>query len=787
MDSPEVVESRTARQGLSRASIAILVVGGIWLVLHAAGLLDPEGAITFPLAAATAVIATVVGIRKWRPRPMWPWYCMGGALVLFLPTNVLRVAFDTLGDLGPGRSLLPDLFAIPGYLLLAVGLAGFAGIGLRNADDLDAILDGVIAALAVLMLAWVFLVTPVLSEQAVSLPVQVTFALYPVLSAFILAMGARVAFTRGRSAPLALWFFLVATFLILVGDTLYAMVDTGRYDFPSHVMDVPYVAAFLIEAAAALHPSIRQLGRTRASDDVDARNGRLLTVAVALFLPILILLVSADRTSSTDRLVLGVMGFLLVSVGVFRMWRALRKHAESQARLAYEATHDSLTGLPNRTFIVEQVARTLHEQRTGSGRLTLLHVNIDRFKLVNDSMGHATGDELLLAMAERLCQRVRPGDIVGRLGGDEFIVMIAGLSDEAAALELGERTRLMVRQPFNVRGAEITVTGSVGIAFQTHSQVAAEELIRDADTAVNQAKSRGGDDVVIFDTSMRERVAERLHLERELRNALTRNELFLVYQPKLRLADRKVLGLEALLRWQHPELGLVRPDQFIAIAEDTGMIVDIGAWVIDQACAELARLRERFRGAHDLSISVNVSARQLRSDTLMETIAQALLRHRLPPRALCLELTESILMENLELVSSQLDSIRDAGTRISIDDFGTGYSSLAYLSKLSVDELKIDRSFVKELEDDHDAASLVQAVVFIASSLGITSVAEGVETPAQAEQLARLGCAEVQGFLFSKPLPPDELDVKLVQLGLAPVSHLRAVPDATPTALGTTA
>jgi len=317
--------------------------------------------------------------------------------------------------------------------------------------------------------------------------------------------------------------------------------------------------------------------------------------------------------------------------------------------------------------------------------------------------------------------------------------------------------------------------------------VAAEELIRDADTAVNQAKSRGGDDVVIFDTSMRERVAERLHLERELRNALTRNELFLVYQPKLRLADRKVLGLEALLRWQHPELGLVRPDQFIAIAEDTGMIVDIGAWVIDQACAELARLRERFRGAHDLSISVNVSARQLRSDTLMETIAQALLRHRLPPRALCLELTESILMENLELVSSQLDSIRDAGTRISIDDFGTGYSSLAYLSKLSVDELKIDRSFVKELEDDHDAASLVQAVVFIASSLGITSVAEGVETPAQAEQLARLGCAEVQGFLFSKPLPPDELDVKLVQLGLAPVSHLRAVPDATPTALGTTA
>jgi predicted signal transduction protein with EAL and GGDEF domain len=392
-----------------------------------------------------------------------------------------------------------------------------------------------------------------------------------------------------------------------------------------------------------------------------------------------------------------------------------------------------------------------------------------------------------VALADRLSERVRPGDVVGRLGGDEFVVMIAGLEDEASALELGERTRLIVRQPFTIRGAEITVTASVGIAFQHADVGVAEALIRDADTAVNHAKTRGGDDVVIFDTSMRERVAERLQLERALRNALARDELSLHFQPKLRLSDRKVVGLEALLRWNHPELGMVRPDKFINIAEDTGMIVEIGAWVIDQACAELARLRERFRGANDLTISVNVSARQLRSDTLMETIAQALLLHRVPPRALCLELTESILMENLELVSSQLDAIRDCGTRISIDDFGTGYSSLAYLSKLSVDELKIDRTFVKELEDDRDAASLIQAVVFIASSLGITSVAEGVETQGQAEQLARLGCAEVQGFLFARPLPPDELDLKLVELGMAPISHLRAVPDHAPSALGSTA
>jgi diguanylate cyclase (GGDEF)-like protein len=787
MDSVEVMDPRTGHRGLSRPSIAILVVGAIWLVLHGVGLLDPDGAMTFPIAALTAVVATVIGLRKWRPRPLWPWYLLGAALVLFLPTNVLRVSLGTLGDLGPDRSLLPDLLAIPGYLLLALGLAGLAGIGLRHADDIDAILDGVIAALAVLMLAWVFLVTPVLSEQEVGLPVQITFAVYPVLSAFVFAMGARAAFTRGREAPLAMWFFLAATFFLLVGDTLYAMVDTGRYDLPSHVMDVPYIAAFLIYAAGSLHPSIARLGQSRPSDDVETGNGRLLSVAVALFLPIIVLLVGLDRTSHDDRVALGIMGFVLVGVGVYRMWRALRQHAESQERLAYEATHDSLTGLPNRTLVAEHVARSLNDQRVYDGTMTLLHVDIDRFKLVNDSMGHTTGDELLVAMADRLRERVRPGDVVGRLGGDEFVVMIAGLEDEASALELGERTRLMVRQPFTVRGAEITVTASVGIAFQHADIGVAEELIRDADTAVNHAKTRGGDDVVIFDTSMRERVAERLHLERELRNALARNELSLHFQPKLRLSDRKVVGLEALLRWNHPELGMVRPDKFINIAEDTGMIVEIGAWVIDQACAELARLRDRFRGANDLTISVNVSARQLRSDSLMETIAQALLLHRVPPRALCLELTESILMENLELVSSQLDAIRDCGTRISIDDFGTGYSSLAYLSKLSVDELKIDRTFVKELEDDRDAASLIQAVVFIASSLGIVSVAEGVETQGQAEQLARLGCAEVQGFLFARPLPPDDLDLKLVELGMAPISHLRAVPDHAASPLGSTA
>jgi diguanylate cyclase len=788
MENVEEVEGRTATTAAPRlAIIAVLAIGGIWLLLHGLGVVDSEGSVTFSVGALTAVVCTVYGFRRWQPKPRWPWFALGGMFVLFLLANVLRLSFGTLGNLGPSRSLLPDMLAIPGYILAIIGLAGLAGVRLRNADDVDAILDGVIAALGVLMLAWVYLVTPVLARQQVGAAVQVTFAIYPVLSAFVLAMGARAAFSRGRETPLAMWGILIAMSFLLLGDVAYAAVDTDLWNIPLHVMDVPYVAALVIFSAAALHPSIRRLGVSRPSDDVEAGPGRLLSVAVALFLPIIVLLIGLDSTSTSDKFALGAIAVLLVSVGVFRMWRALRQHAQSQARLAYEATHDTLTGLPNRSFIAEHITRSLHDQVDRAGSMTLLHVDIDRFKLVNDSMGHGVGDDLLVAVADRLSQRVRPGDLVGRLGGDEFVIVVAGLTDEAGALDFGERTRLMFKQPFSVRDTEIGVTASVGIAHQPARSGVAEELIRDADTAVNHAKARGGDDVVIFDTSMRERVAERLHLERELRTALARDELFLHFQPKLRLSDHKVVGLEALLRWEHPELGTVRPDKFIAIAEDTGMIVEIGAWVIDRACAELARLRESFRGANEICMSVNVSARQLRSDTLMDTIAQALLRHRVPPEALCLELTESILMENLELVSGQLDAIRECGTRISIDDFGTGYSSLAYLSKLSVDELKIDRSFVKELGEDKSAASLVQAVVFIATSLGITTVAEGVETPGQAELVTSLGCTEVQGFLFARPLPPGELDTKLVELGLSPANHLRAVPAAAERALGTTA
>ena len=770
------------RLGPARLWIIVGGIGLVWIALHGLGILDPAGTFTIIVASGTAVVATIVGLRRSRPKPMWPWLTVLGALGMFLLGNILRIVFDTLGNLGPTRSLLPDMFALPAYAVLAVGVAALAGIGRGDRDDVDAILDAVITALAVLALAWVFLVVPFLAKGDVTLTVEILLATYPVASVFVLAMGARLMFGNSRSPGPAMWLSLAAIFCLLVGDVMYMLVDGNLIDLPIYLSDLPYTLAFLAYAVAVLHPTVGRVGQRRPSDEMAPTRGRLVSVSLALFVPTVVLVTGLRDMSTRDRVALGVITVLLVCVAVLRMWRALRQAAVSQRRLAHQATHDALTGLPNRAFLNEHISRALEVEKIVDGSVSLLHINIDRFGLVNDTMGHGQGDDLLKAVTARLSENIRDQDVVGRIGGDEFAIVVTGLEDEAQAVDFGERTRMMFHRPFSVSGTDIPITASVGIAFQPARTGNAESLMRDADTAVNNAKTRaGGDHAVCFDDSMREQVAERLNLERELRHALERGELELHYQPKLRLSDERVVGLEALLRWQHPELGQVRPDRFIPIAEDTGMIVEIGAWVIDQACAQLARLANELSVAN-LVMSVNVSARQLRSDSLTDTTARALVRHGIPASSLCLELTESVLMDNLDAVRAQLEMIQGYGTQVSIDDFGTGYSSLAYLSGLPVDELKIDRSFVRALDTDPHAADVIGAVVSLASSIGLRTVAEGAETREQVDQLKALGCDETQGFYFAKPVPADELPACLSGLGVNLRPVLRSVPPPFPAA-----
>jgi diguanylate cyclase len=778
----EPTEGVTTTAPSARLSAIVLLVGTPWVVLHAVGWLDPEGEITFGLLGLTAAVATAIGVYRWKPEPRWPWLTLLAAQIIALVGGGLRTVLGTLGDLTTERSLVPDLLALPAYILLAISLAGMARSALRSRDaNLDAVLDAVIAALALLTLAWVYLVTPALAQADAPLSVRLVLAAYPPASMFVVAMAARMLFSSARRPPFAFRLVMLSMVGLLVGDVLYMLADTGLAEIPRTMLDVPYALAYVAFAAAVLHPSIRRVSQPVSASDDTPRLGRLVFVAAALSIPVIVLLVPAETLETTgERVVVGGIVLLLTGVASWRMFRALRQQARAQQRLVHQATHDSLTGLGNRLYVLEHLTRALGRERRTS--LAVLVVDLDRFKLVNDSMGHEFGDELLLAVAERLSQSVRPGDVVARVGGDEFLAVLHGIPDEAAARDAAERTRLGFKYPLRAGEVEMVLSASVGVSFLTPEEtdgVKAESLLRDADTAMSQAKDAGRDTVAVFDTSMRHRIAERLLLERELRHALAGDQLEVHYQPKVRMSDGRVTGMEALLRWTHPTLGPIRPDVFIPIAEDTGMIDEIGLWVLDEACTKLAELRSGLKQPELLTVSVNISVRQLRGDDLVDNVARTLLRHGLPGNALCLELTESMLMENVEGIRRQLEAVRSCGAKISIDDFGTGYSSLAYLRGLAIDEVKIDRAFVKDLEGSGGpGASVVSAVVAITSSMGIATVAEGVETQEQVDILRELGCVEAQGFHFGRPVPGLEIAELLERIGMASGPRLRVVNSA---------
>ncbi|MPY93348.1 MAG: EAL domain-containing protein, partial [Acidimicrobiia bacterium] len=411
-----------------------------------------------------------------------------------------------------------------------------------------------------------------------------------------------------------------------------------------------------------------------------------------------------------------------------------------------------------------------------TGRAQALHSAAGGYAHVVHSVVHSLGDELLVAISKRLQARLRPEDVVARIGGDEFVTVVKQVTSLADAMSTAERLLLGFESPFRLRGSDVYSSASIGLVFAdpANPSLDPESLIRDADTAMYQAKAAGRDGIAVFDMSMRDRVAERLVLEQDLRTALDAGELHLHFQPIVRLSDETVEGLEALLRWVHPTRGLISPATVIPIAEETGLIIEIGAWVIEEAAREVRRWR-RMPGAEHLYVAVNLSARQLRDPRLVERVATTLADQHLEPAALCLELTESMLMEDPVGASQTLHQLRDLGVRLSLDDFGTGYSSLSYLKRFPVDEVKIDRSFVDGLDaPDSSEASLVAAIVAMARALGMKTVAEGVELPIQAQRLRELGADQVQGYLYARPVGPESVPGTLARLG---AKRYAALPD----------
>jgi diguanylate cyclase (GGDEF)-like protein len=431
-----------------------------------------------------------------------------------------------------------------------------------------------------------------------------------------------------------------------------------------------------------------------------------------------------------------------------------------EQELAHQATHDSLTGLPNRSRLLELLEDVLDHDTAPTGvdepaAVAVLFLDLDRFKQVNDTLGHEAGDELLSEVARRITAVLRPGDTVARLGGDEFVLLCPQVAGEAQARNLAQRVVAAVEsRPIELGASRVRVTVSVGIALSGGGGHP-EALLRDADAAMYRAKELGRARLEVFDDALRSRSTERARRADELAVGIEGGEITVVYQPAVDLTTGAVVAVEALARWDHPRLGLLAPVEFITLAEETGLIVGLGLRVLTQACAEARRWTDEHGEGPD--VHVNLSARQLATRSLPQLVESVLANTGLPARRLCLEMTESVLMDDAAGAVGTLEALADIGVRLAIDDFGTGYSSLAYLRRFPVDVLKVDRSFVEELGPDTDATTLVAAIVNLATTLGLDAIAEGVETVEQRDALRALGYRSAQGYLFARPVGPDEM------------------------------
>ena len=433
-----------------------------------------------------------------------------------------------------------------------------------------------------------------------------------------------------------------------------------------------------------------------------------------------------------------------------------RKHLENQ--LSHQALHDPLTKLPNRVLFRNRLEHALARSDRRHIPLGILFLDLDNFKNVNDSLGHAAGDQLLVSVAERLSLCLRVGDTAARLSGDEFAVLVEEAVKPGDALAIAERITEVLRTPFLIDGKEIIVSTSIGITITTTGKENPEELLRNADVAMYTAKSQGKGQYVVFENKMHTALVERIEIENDLRRAVERQEFALHYQPIIELQTGRMTGMEALARWEHPTRGIISPMEFIPVAEETGLIIPLGRWVLETACRQARIWQNEYFGEEPFAITVNLSGRQFQQASLIETIKTALKKSGLPPACLVLEITESMMLQNTEATILKLHEIKDLGVRLAIDDFGTGYSALSYLQRFPVDILKIDKSFVDKISSGREGAAVARAIITMSDTLNLKTVAEGIEKIEQKEVLQNLGCELGQGYHFARPLDAEAMD-----------------------------
>jgi len=740
------------------AKVALGIVA-LWAILETLQLVQVDVLYAYFVLAALTLGSIALHILRRRPARRWIWVLMATSLILFMFGSVLRTEFHSFGNLTDHRSWVPSLVSFCGYAALVTVLWSILRIQTGSTrNPRGTLVETILTGLIVFSLAWAFIIAP-MQEHHVSLRVIIVLALYPAFSAVLVALAIRIQVLSQRRHYVADVLMLVTILSMFLGDILYLLDEVRRITLSYSVLDIPYSFALLTIILLTSHPSANHLTEGSNGPEQPRLLPQVAIISAGLLvLPILIL---ASGRTPVIRVVLLFGAFSIAVLAVIRLVQAILDADRFQQRLVYQSTHDHLTGLGNRQLLALEFGtdRRRNMDTQSIEQVAAFFIDLDRFKLLNDTLGHSGGDVVLREVADRLTKVARETDKVFRLGGDEFLLIAKDIRDTAHAIAIADEIGSALRAPIMLREAAYHISAAVGIAVTSKlSEFDIETLIEDADLAMYEAKVRSPSSVALFDERIRQSVEEEAGLEHDLYNAISGNQLFLVYQPIISTESSKMVAAEALLRWRHPTKGILAPDQFIRLAEQGGMIVEIGRWVMSNALKDLLSIRASHEDLTDLRVNVNISVEQFRGDRIDTVVVAALRDNGFQGEALCIEITESSLMKDLNVADHQLQRLRRRGVRVALDDFGTEYSSLAYLRNLPVDCLKIDRSFVEPLGSGVSVAdTLVAAIIGIGSGLEMEIVAEGVESAQQLTRLTELGCGEVQGYFYSRPVPAQEL------------------------------
>ena len=639
-------------------------------------------------------------------------------------------------------------------LVLVVGLAFVVRARWGNRTQ-QVTADGLIVAIGAWLISWVVLVRPsIASSTATALTTSrgITVAL-SVVVVFLLAL-----LIFSDSAPtVASGMLGLAVGLDIVTIVLRAIASRGDLSISDSTVQAPLVMAVALTGAGLLHKSSHHITLSGVQRISPPLTTRLISTTSALLIPVLIVALT-DPDGTQDRVVRTISVAVLAIAAMTRIVQSVRSNSHTQAQLIKNALTDSLTGLPNRILMLEHIEAAIQKSWKTEHTPTVLFIDVDRFKNINDSLGHSIGDDVLTHVARRLMAAIPDGATVGRIAGDEFVVLDPSTQSSTQSVLLAERVLDAFREPVNTPEGDMFVTASVGVAYMPKGvSVSADDLMRHADTAMYRAKDAGRNCIALFDDSMIATVTKRLEVETALYRALERNELLLVHQPIVDVELGIVVGFEALMRWNRGDGEMVSPDQFIPIAEETGTIVPLGSWAINDALQQLRRWIDTNVVSASTTMSVNVSPRQLHDPQFVTVVSDALKQSGIAPDQLWLEVTESVMITEPTQALQSLQRLNALGVRIAIDDFGTGYSSLSLLQQFPIQCIKIDRAFVSNIEHEHGTRSIVRTIIAMASALNADIVAEGIEDAQQLEILAGMQCQRAQGYFISRPIAVNDV------------------------------